>query len=271
MPITFENDNDVIVYALERVIAYARQTQQIFIAQCVWWLASIVRLERELVSHIDKLQTERNANPQEQLPRETSTIPRDLAEDRRINQVLDDTEQYLRESRRQREIKALKVSGTTSTGRINPTRISQNYLKKSQRVPKVDTTSREGYFSKTEGIESSELSRRKAASECLRCPWPSDRKGNHRVRNCRRQIKLDTGTAEISNKEKYREPVESPEENDSTDSSLPKDNIDWDLWLNAPIVLSEVLLDRLLYPRNTRRSAQRSQELHNLTMLDGAS
>jgi len=82
MPITFENDNNVIGYALECVITYARRTQQIFVAQCVWWLASIFGLERELVSHIDKLQTERNVNPQEQLPRETSTIPRDLAEDR---------------------------------------------------------------------------------------------------------------------------------------------------------------------------------------------
>jgi len=192
----------------------------------VWWLASIFGLERELVSHINKLRTERNTNPQEQHPREASTIPMDLAEDRRINQVLDDTEQYLRQSRRLREIAALKVSVTTSTGRINATRISKKYLKKSNWVPKVDTTSREGYFSKIEGIDSSELSRRKAASECLRCAWPSDRKGNHRVRDCRRQITLDRGTAEIYNKEKYREPVESPEENNSTDSSLPEDNID---------------------------------------------
>jgi hypothetical protein len=53
MPITFENDNNVIVYALEKVICYARQTQQIFVAQCVWWLASIIGLELELIVHID--------------------------------------------------------------------------------------------------------------------------------------------------------------------------------------------------------------------------
>jgi hypothetical protein len=55
MTITFENDNDVIVYALAKVIAYARRTQQVFVAQCVWWLASIVGLETGLINHIDIL------------------------------------------------------------------------------------------------------------------------------------------------------------------------------------------------------------------------
>jgi len=41
MTITFENNDNVIIYALEKSIAYARRTQQIFVAQCVWWLASI--------------------------------------------------------------------------------------------------------------------------------------------------------------------------------------------------------------------------------------
>jgi len=55
--ITFENDNDVIVYALEKIISYARRTQQILKAHCVRWLASIVGLETGLVSHIDNLRT----------------------------------------------------------------------------------------------------------------------------------------------------------------------------------------------------------------------
>ena len=75
MPVTFENNNDIIVYALECVIAHARRTQQIFVAQCVWWLASIIGLERELVSHIDKLQSGKDTTPQEQLPREVSATP----------------------------------------------------------------------------------------------------------------------------------------------------------------------------------------------------
>jgi hypothetical protein len=55
MTITFENDNDIRVYALEKVICYARRTQQIFVVQCVWWLASVIGLEPSLASHIDKL------------------------------------------------------------------------------------------------------------------------------------------------------------------------------------------------------------------------
>jgi len=55
MTITFENDNDVVLYALEKIIAYARRTQQIFVAQCVWWLASIIGLDKGLVVHINNL------------------------------------------------------------------------------------------------------------------------------------------------------------------------------------------------------------------------
>jgi hypothetical protein len=57
MTITFENDNDVIVYALEKIISYARRTQQIFVAQCVWWHASIIGLEQGINNYIDNLQS----------------------------------------------------------------------------------------------------------------------------------------------------------------------------------------------------------------------
>jgi hypothetical protein len=66
MPITFENDNDIIVYALEKVIAYARRTEQIFVAQCVWWLASIIGLELGLVRYIDTLLEREEVSPQVQ-------------------------------------------------------------------------------------------------------------------------------------------------------------------------------------------------------------
>jgi len=56
MTITFENDSDVIVYALEKIISYARKSQQIFVAQCVWWLASVIGLELGLIAHIDNIQ-----------------------------------------------------------------------------------------------------------------------------------------------------------------------------------------------------------------------
>jgi len=55
MPITFETDNDTIVYALERIISYARKNQYIFLAQSIWWIASINGLQQGLVIHIDNL------------------------------------------------------------------------------------------------------------------------------------------------------------------------------------------------------------------------
>jgi hypothetical protein len=55
MTITFKNDNDIIVYALEKIISYAGKTEQIFVAQCIWWLASIIGLEQGLTIYIDHL------------------------------------------------------------------------------------------------------------------------------------------------------------------------------------------------------------------------
>jgi len=55
MTMSFKNNNNVIVYALEKVITYARINQHIFLAQSVWWISSIIGLQAEQVSNIDKL------------------------------------------------------------------------------------------------------------------------------------------------------------------------------------------------------------------------
>jgi hypothetical protein len=95
MTITFENDNDVIVYAFEKVISYARKNQQIFVAQCVLWLASITSLEPGLVIFIDNLRKRKVAVPSEDYSgivhpdraqqilsdRAVTSTPRDLMED----------------------------------------------------------------------------------------------------------------------------------------------------------------------------------------------
>ena len=77
MTLSFENDNDVIVYALEKIILFARRFQHIFAAQCVWWIASIIGVEPELVKHIDKLHgrtiVEEPWNPEE-VPSKKATI-----------------------------------------------------------------------------------------------------------------------------------------------------------------------------------------------------
>jgi len=55
MSINFDNDNDVIVSTLEKIISNARTNQYIIMAQCVWWLSSIIGLQKALVIHIDIL------------------------------------------------------------------------------------------------------------------------------------------------------------------------------------------------------------------------
>jgi len=79
--------------------------------------------------------------------------------------------------------------------------------------------------SQTEGIESAELQWRRSAGECLRCAWPSDKKGSHRVADCKRQIKLDKGTAAFPKSKDYQKmkvagtKLQSGTENDLCDES----------------------------------------------------
>jgi len=250
MTITFENDNDVIIYALEKIISYARRTQQIFVAQCIWWLVSLIGLEKGLVIYIDNLNgrtvdtaeplpeqdfiperriaTEKKSSvPQEvKVPREVSSTPRDLEEDQRIDTTLKECEEYLRDSRRLRKIAALKATGRTLTGLINPTPISKKQLRKKDRVNRNRSNPKISH-PKTEGIDEAEIRRRKREGECLRCAWPLARKGSHRVADCRRPIKLDTGSALFPNSQEYpknnqQQPTVkevSSEETSSTESS----------------------------------------------------
>jgi hypothetical protein len=195
MTITFENDNDVIVYALEKVISHAKRTQQIFVAQCVWWIASIIGLEQRLVTYIDNIQSRVNVTiaPERILgSRKTiSPIPRDNQEDQRRDQVLKKGEEFLQEAKRLRRIEKLKSSGIRRSSRAE-----------SYKVTKTGRKRQEGH-SDIQGIEEEEIRRRRLVGECLRCAWPSDRKGSHRYKDCRRPIKLDKGTA-IHLKEKGR-------------------------------------------------------------------
>jgi len=109
MTITFENDSDVIVYALEKVLSYASRTQQIIVAQCVWWLASIIGLEPGLIIHIDNLRKREHSAPLKEnsgfvhpdraqhnlLERAVSSTPRDLTEDSRLDRVLEEAERCI--------------------------------------------------------------------------------------------------------------------------------------------------------------------------------
>jgi len=107
MTISFENENDVIVYALEKIISYARRTQQVFIAQGIWWFASVIGLEQGLINNIDNLQVRYETA----LPRTLSPDPiaatssgiLDL-ESSRQDSVRKECEAYLKELRRLRNL-----------------------------------------------------------------------------------------------------------------------------------------------------------------------
>jgi hypothetical protein len=220
MTLSFESDNDVIIYALKKIIGYARRTQQIFVAQCIWWLASVIGLESGLALHIDKLhgriRVDETPNEELPIPQITKTPlvvppePRDIQEENRQDKILADCEQYLLESRRHRNIVTLKAKGKSSTGRINPTPISKKSLwKKDRKSAKRDD--------RLEGINLVEVERRRASGECLCCAWPSDRKGQHQYLQCRRAIKLDKGTA--GNKKQPTVEEASSEEGSSQETS----------------------------------------------------
>jgi hypothetical protein len=52
---TFENNSDVIIQGLEKIIAYVRDNQYILLAPRVWWIASIVGLQQGLMTDIDNV------------------------------------------------------------------------------------------------------------------------------------------------------------------------------------------------------------------------
>jgi hypothetical protein len=161
MTISFESDNDVIVYTLERIISSARKTQQIFVAQCVWWLASVIGLESGLTIHIDNLRKRSELVPQELFAeRETvpvakkstgdtstnihpdrvsqvttsravSATPRDLAEDKSLDQVLDKAEQYIEQSE--------LAKGSYKKNRANPLPQTKAQLKKARKAKFLQT------------------------------------------------------------------------------------------------------------------------------------
>ena len=72
----------------------------------------------------------------------------------------------------------------------------------------------------------------------MRCAWPADRKGSHRVRDCIRPIKLDKGTASFPKAKDYQKmkvaavnlpsdssgDSESSEDSSSTDSTESSDD-----------------------------------------------
>ena len=127
MTISFKDDNYMILYAFEKVISFARKDQVIFVAQTVWRLASISKLQRGLIDPIANLANQSaiivrgvSTTPQdtqEELPYNTSSIhthpdrvrqledsvDQTSAKERRADKVLDSAELFLKHSTREWE------------------------------------------------------------------------------------------------------------------------------------------------------------------------
>jgi hypothetical protein len=217
MTITFENDNDVIVYALEKIIAYARNNQYIFLAQSIWWISSVIGLQEGLIIHIDNLKVRsdleresfiRRASPVESNIPTTKETPSNLKihPDRvkRIqatdsdytdssvesvstiesdihDEILENCEIFLEQSKQERKAIGRKT-------------------RQDSRVVKRNNKKLKTFGTQTEGIDGSELRRRKAAGECQRCAWPQNRKGSHKTLDCFRWKRLEKGTAPFTKK-----------------------------------------------------------------------
>jgi hypothetical protein len=120
LTITFENDSDVIVYALEKIISFARRNQYLFVANCVWWIAGVIGLDNGLIIFIDNLESRKKITT----IRAISIVPRDIA--RGVS------------SRKQSSDYIPDPLMRTRKGRINPLPQSKKTLKKARKEKRRD-------------------------------------------------------------------------------------------------------------------------------------
>jgi hypothetical protein len=156
MTITFENDNDIIVYALKRIISYAGNNQYIFLAQSVWWISSIIGLQQGLVIHIDNLRRQNNLNLKELGTEKESVVLSDLPEEPRnkpdnqsihpdrisqidssvdinhLDKVLAETDRILENSQIQR--KRFDLLRRTRQGKVQPRTLAKKERKWLNRI-----------------------------------------------------------------------------------------------------------------------------------------
>jgi len=104
MTMSFKNDNHVIVYSLEKIISFARKNQYIFLAQSIWWISSIIRLQPALITYIDNLQSR---SEKEKIWCKVTITSRDEApesEEDHQDTILKECEEFLQDLRQWRDI-----------------------------------------------------------------------------------------------------------------------------------------------------------------------
>jgi hypothetical protein len=133
MTLSSENDQDVIIYALDKIIAFAKDNQYIFLAQSVWWIASVLGLQARLVIHIDNLHTRSSSVSQLEAPRDIVATGSYEDELDRQDKVLKECEGFLQASRRLRDLVVYKSSGKSTIRRINPLASTKRALRISKK------------------------------------------------------------------------------------------------------------------------------------------
>jgi len=151
MTLNFANDSEVIIYAFERIISFARQNQYFFVGSCVWWIASVIGLDTGLRIHIDSLEQIGEDRGKSSIPdRGISSIPRDIARDISVDSntqeaivPIDCITEPLRRTRK---------------GRINPRPQSKRQLKKARqnRINQISKLSKK-QLNRLRGIDTDTL------------------------------------------------------------------------------------------------------------------
>jgi hypothetical protein len=215
MPITFEDDKDVIVYALEKIIAFARSNQYIFLPQSVWWISSVIGLQEGLVIHIDNLKVQSDSERELFIQRvecvelnkpttkETSSNLK-IHPDRVIKIQATDSNHtdYDSESVSTTESNIQdKIIENCEAFLEHSKQEREDIERKSRQVSRVvKRKNKKTFGTQTEGIDGSELRRRNAARQCQRCAWPQNMKGIHKTLDCFRWKRLEKGTAPFPKK-----------------------------------------------------------------------
>jgi hypothetical protein len=119
MTVTFDSDSDIIVYALEKIISFARENQFLFVANCAWWIARIIGLDSGLTIFIVYLETRKQIGSNK-----LSTTPKDIARSESSGQELDKLEDSIRRHKNRNPPRDSRVTRSNPTGGIQ--KLSRN-------------------------------------------------------------------------------------------------------------------------------------------------
>jgi len=79
MSITFDNEADIIVWTLAKVLVIVEQRQYLFTAQCIWWIAALVPLDPALRYIIDNQKFPSECHKGDQIPELVLEVPKEIS------------------------------------------------------------------------------------------------------------------------------------------------------------------------------------------------